>query len=360
MINILYIADPNSIHDLKWMSWFAEQQDYNCHLVSRAKHQQKDDLKEITYQGNLKDYSIFKPWQNKTGSKILSDIIKNQNIDLIHVFYAEPNLLWLNAIKTEIPIVLTTRGSDVLVGLKYFINYPSLKNKVILKSYQKVLLKCNIISSTSSKQASYLVENFKLNTKPEIIRTGIDIEAIKTPKNEKNIIFFPRNMQPLYNHELAIAALVKIPIEIQSKYKFVFVNKNSENKSYVSKIENLLSVFKNLDIEFKDSMSGAEYYNTLAQSELVIMTPNSDGAPVSGMEAIASCSKLILPQLDYDTDLFSSAYFYEPKNVSSLASVILEALNSHTKNLDEHYIQSINRATEMQKLADLYKKIIPQ
>ena len=355
-MNILYIGYPNSIHDTKWMTWFSDNESYNCYLLIRAPHLPAKKTHNIKLLGGISDYSIFKRWTNKKSKTLIQDAIKNYKIDLVHIFYAEPNVLWAKVI--NIPIVLTTRGSDVLIGLNNFANNKGLKYNLITKQYQTALKKCYSIISTSQKQIDVLNQLFTLNCDTQVIRTGINVSHIKTPKQEKNFIFFPRNMQPLYNHELALKAISKLPIDIQNKYEFVFVDKDSTNITYVNKIQNSMDSLSNLNIRFENSLNAADYFDILSRSEMVIMTPKSDGSPVTGMEALAAHSKLVLPNLGYDKDLYEMANFYEPSNLDSLLSTILSTLKSTQEKKDNSFLNKVDRNIEMTKVETIYKNII--
>ena len=62
--NILYIADPNSIHDFKWISFFSQREDFKCYLTG-----EKGTYSNLT--GNQK--SILE----NSGIKILAPIDTN-------------------------------------------------------------------------------------------------------------------------------------------------------------------------------------------------------------------------------------------------------------------------------------------
>jgi len=355
-MNILYIGYPNSIHDTKWMTWFSDKESNNCYLLIRETLLPAKKNNNIKLLGGISDYSIFKRWKNKKSKSLIQNVIQNYKIDLVHIFYAEPNVLWAKEI--NIPIVLTTRGSDVLVGLNKFHSHKGLKYKTITNQYQIAIEKCSSIISTSQKQIDVLNQLFTINCDAQVIRTGINVSHIKAPKLQKNIIFFPRNMQPLYNHELALKAISKLPIEVQQKYIFVFINKNSTNTKYVNKIQNIIDSLTSLNIRFENSLNASDYFELLSRSELVIMTPDSDGSPVSGMEALAAQSKLILPKLDYDKDLLEMAHFYEPNNFDSLLSTILTTLNSNKEKRDTSFLDKVDRNIEMTKVETIYKNIV--
>jgi len=337
------------------MSWFSDQEKNNCFLLVRDFHLPAKKIKNIKLLGGISDYSIFKRWTNKKSKILIQDVIKNNKIDIVHIFYAEPNLLWAKVI--NIPLILTTRGSDVLIGLNYFSKSKRLKYKIITKQYQNALKKCHSIISTSQKQLDVLNQLFTITCDTQVVRTGINVSHIKVPKQEKNIIFFPRNMQPLYNHELALKVLSKLPVEIQQKYEFVFVDKNSTNTTYINKIQNSMNALTDLNIRFEDSLNASDYFEILSRSEVVIMTPNSDGSPVSGMEALAAQSKLILPDLGYDKDLYEMANLYKPNNLESLLNTILLTLESNQIKNDTSFLDKVDRNIEMTKVLDIYNSI---
>jgi len=229
----------------------------------------------------------------------------------------------------------------------------------LLKAYQKAFLKCNAIVSTSQKQLDFLTTNFLIKAKCHVVRTGVDIDNIQPLAKNRDIVLFPRNMQPLYNHELAIKALLNLPKKCIETHEFVFVNKNSSNLAYVSKIKTLIENTKLKNIRFIDSLKGIDYYNMLAQSKLVVMTPSSDGAPVSAMETIATGVPIVLPDLDYDTDLFNTAYFYEKNNELALTNAILKGLKTTTSIVNlQNYKTKIDRKIEMKKIEVVYHEIL--
>lgn len=357
MIHILFFADPNSIHDIKWMSWFSSKSNYKCFLVSRTIHPLPQNIKNIIFLGHLNDFSVFKPWKNQKDKKRLNQWMKNYQIDLVHVYFAEPNLLWSKVIDKKIPVVLTTRGSDVLVSLKQFIKSPQWSQTYLAKVYKNRLNQCQAIISTSSKQKRFLIEKYRVNTPIYVVRTGVDIGRFIENIGDRNVIFFPRNMKPLYQHELALQAIQLLPKEVRLSYEFVFINKDSSDKEYVKQITQLINQTA-AKIHFLDSLNPDEYFKMLSQSKVVVMTPKSDGAPVSGMEAIASGANLVMPNIGYDQDLFEKALFYQPQNVENLRLKIMEALsNNMFVNLGD-YKEKVDRDVQMKKVEAIYRQLL--
>lgn len=356
MTNVLYLYDPNSIHDVKWTNFFVEKEGYSCFFICREKHYQPSFENTPGFLGFISDYSVFKPWKNSIVKKKIKNWISINKIGLIHIFYAEPNVLWANYFKEFCPVILTTRGSDVLVGIKQFKQSTAIKDNILSKAYSKALKACSSITSTSRPQIEFLSSNFKIDQRIELIRTGIEVDKFRQPSdNLRNLVFFPRVMQPLYQHEQALEAIKNLPKELKQAYTFIFVDKESKNRDYVQKIDSLIQEETTAKIDFYALLNPDEYQSILGQSKVVVMTPKSDGAPVSGMEALAAGCQLILPDLDYDRDLFEKALFYKKGNVADLTSTLIKALETNSPvNIDQEFLTNIDRNQEMKKLETIY------
>ena len=355
MKNILFFADPNSIHDKKWMLPFLNNSNYNCYLISRKIHQLKEPINDCVYLGSLDDYSIFKPWQNKKGSIWLNKLLNNYKIDLIHIFFLEPNILWVNKLPKTLPTIATSRGSDVLIGLRKFIESKKWHHHIIASSYKKALKKCHTIISTSHRQKDFLRTKYDVKQTIEVIRTGMNLKYLLPQSDDKNYIFFSRNMHPLYQHELALDAIELLPKNIQNEYVFIFIDKDSSEKEYVKKITERIDK-SDVEIQFLKKLNPIEYFKMLSKSKLVVMTPISDGAPVSGMEALASGAMLVLPDIGYDMDLFEKAFFYKKGDANALTTKIQSALKAK-QDLDlSKYKEKVDRNIQMSLVEKIYLK----
>lgn len=355
MIKILYIADPNSIHDQKWINWFAHKKDYKTFIVCRETHYKKEFENQEGFLGVIPDYAVLKFWKNRKLKAVLQQFIEQNQIDLVHIFYAEPNVLSAQLI--DVPVVVTCRGSDVLVGLKSFIDQNNSRTCKMLSSYEKAFNLCQSIITTSIRQKDFLNKHFNIQTEIQVIRTGLDVSNLKKVDKEK-LIFFPRNMRPLYDHELALKAIEMLPYDIKKEYRFLFVDKDGGHPDYVQLIQHKMESIADVHFSFVDALQGDEYYETLAKSKLVVMTPKSDGAPVSGMETIASGTSLVLPELGYDEDLYKTAHFYQPNDAADLQRTIVNALNDPPTEADGQYLEKVDRNREMSKLANIYADLV--
>jgi glycosyltransferase involved in cell wall biosynthesis len=204
---------------------------------------------------------------------------------------------------------------------------------------------------------------------PYIIRTGVDIQTIlsdtvsyeKEELIEKKYVFFPRAMRSLYNHELAIDAIAILPETIIKEFSFVFVDKNSADKAYTSLIEDKIKQSAANFIWF-ENLGQKTLFQTYKNASLCIMTPKSDGTPVSAVEAMLCRVPLILPPLEYDPDLFSEGVmFFNERTAESLSSLIEAVLcGQKLPDIEMAYKNALHladRNKEMNKLGMIYKEL---
>lgn len=378
-MNLLFLADPNSIHDIKWVSFFSEK--FNCFLVARKTHiswwteQNINDFQK-TYRvaiiGCIEDFSVRRFWKTTKEAKKLNAWFKEYHIDIFHILYAEPNALWSNfrqASNVDVKWILTTRGTDILKTIPAHLKKRDLLNRVVSLLYKRSLRHFDCITCTSTGQIAS-IQKIAPKLSPTIIRTGIDIGSIQQDTstflpaflNGKKFVLFPRNMRPLYDHEFSLEAIALLPPELKSHYVFVFVDKNSGEKDYVDRIRDLMQLDPTSSFVFLDRQEQTAMFELYKRAALVVMTPLSDGSPVSAMEALMCKTPVILPPLDYDKDLFSKGVYIlssrEPKELSTVISKALSGeINFDVEGAKAIMKQNADRKKEMNRLNRIIEEL---
>ena len=347
---------------------------YSAEVMGKENFSAFEEKHHVKILGVIEDFSLRHFFRTIKQFQFLNTEIRSHKIDLLHIMYAEPNALWAyfrNSL--NIPIVLTTRGTDVLKTIPFFFNNPGILNKLVAACYKKALLKCDVITCTSYQQKeSVLKLTAKKAQKVEVIRTGVDIDKIlgdttvfKLSELEGGkYVFFPRAMRPLYQHEFAISAIKLLPEEIRNKFSFVFIDKNSADNNYVSLIRNEMNDCE-ANFIWLNNLEQSVLFQTYKNASLVVMTPASDGSPVSAIETMLCKVPLILPPLPYDKDLFSEGVvFFESWKAEDLALQIESLLEGDQKlNTESSFQNAINladRKREMTKLGKIYSEIAPK
>ena len=370
-MNILYICNPDSIHDQKWMRFFAEKDDFQVFAVGESVCNERivEDLfnQNIILLPFVDTFSIKTPLRNYQSIIKLRHYCREYQIDLIHVLFAAPYALWTNYL--DKPYIITTRGSDVLVVL------PELKNKIglkglyfnwLFKKFKKAFEGAKVITSTSELQIQRIKELFSVDS--QLVRTGVDVDKIQsinaekhlpTDLNGKQFIFSPRFMSPIYNIAYQIDAIKLLSEAIRESFYFVFVRGKQYDQDYYDMQLSALKENNKIKFIIFEYLDQESLWATFKKASLAIMTPVSDGTPNSALEAMAANCPLILSDLPYDKDLFENTcekiQITNPKILAMKIEQTLLSINQFNQIALKAVSIYGNRTSEMKKMESLYK-----
>jgi glycosyltransferase involved in cell wall biosynthesis len=378
---ILYIANGNSIHDVKWMSFFSTQQEqYSCFLLCDTlcllNEETKSTLAELKIHlvEQITPLSIKHPIQSWQAIRQFKKIVRDIQPDVIHVLFATPNALWLNF--TKKPSIITTRGSDILrviPELKAQKGIKKLYFKYLFVRFKKAFKQAHYCTGTSQPQVQSMKNIFSL-PEPKLIRTGVEVKKIIgsdfklfLPKQLHGIkyVVSPRFMSPIYRIDMQLDAIEKLSDQTIKDFIFVFIRGiQFDHEYYATQLKRLEGLKKEKGIKsiVLDYLSQDEIVAVLKHAHLCVMTPQSDGTPNSALEAMAARCPLILPNLPYDEDLFRGTCIMLNENTAeSLAIAIETAIHNYPESLLKHASKQVlangDRTNEMQKLTELYDSI---
>jgi glycosyltransferase involved in cell wall biosynthesis len=378
---ILYIANGNSIHDLKWISYFSEQEEnYSCYLLCDTLCELSEQTKvaiensSIQLVKQINPISIKSPIKTWRAIRHYKRLVKEIEPDLIHVLFATPNALWLNFSHT--PGVITMRGSDILLVIPALLNQVGVKSiyfTFLFRQFKKAFLKANLVTGTSFPQIEKATELFN-GVNLTLVRTGVEVEKINLINQnelipdflrEKEFVFSPRFMAPIYNIGFQLDAISKLDRIIIERFTFVFIRGKQFDEEYFQIQLNRLIQLKaeiNLSYHVIDYLDQPSMWMFLKKASLCLMTPISDGTPNSALEAMAAKCPLVISNLNYDKDLFENTCVkLKSFDVEELVEVIEASLLHYDLVLLERAYQQVlaqgNRTVEMEKMAHAYNSI---
>ncbi|MEI6764183.1 MAG: glycosyltransferase [Bacteroidota bacterium] len=377
-MNILYIASPNSVHDLKWISWFSNNPDNTVYLLSEVQNWKNtnDNLLSFIKENKINScdpipaFSFLKPFEKKQTIRNLRNFCADKKIDIVHALFATPNAMW--AYHCGVKYIITTRGSDVMQVLPEM-KAPPFKLgylKLLFGLYKKVFKNAIFITSTSLKQKESVRSLFG-RSDSKIIRTGIDVQAIADIINRDTLptalqsidyVISPRWINPLYNTTTQAKAISTLNPEIISRYTFVFFRNFSTTNAYQQETEEILKHAKVKYIIF-DSLPQKEMMACIRFASLCFMIPDRDGTPNSALEAMAARCPLIVGDFEYDIDLFKNTCVRLIKNTPEMLSeAITNSLQNYPEEMKENAYAAVsrcgNRPIEMSKIWRLYMELI--
>ncbi len=380
MTRVLYIGDPSSVHDIKWVSFFSTRPDFEVyflvqeHEMNLLTPQRRAQFKElqIGIEGPIKSYSLWRFWENIASLKTINRIISQRKIDIVHPLFATPFALWTTNL--SVPSIITTRGSDVhvvLANLKQGNLLRRIHGNILLKQFKEAFQKAGAISSTSRGQLKKVNDILGTNLKGEIIRTGVNVDGIDKliPDVDfpgdfegKRIIFLPRYIQPIYQTEIQLEALKSLPADLKKTLALVLIKGKKDHPEYIKKIELSLKEVGIVNHTY-EMLTQHQMWSMFKRSALAIMTPRTDGTPNSALEAMAAKCPLLLGSFEYDEDLFGNEFCLRMKSTdpSELAALIKEALSDYPAKKLERAFENVekngNRPIEMSRLHEIYLRL---
>lgn len=379
MKNILYIGNPSSIHDVKWISYFSNKPDnYKTYLIYENQlsvdfNEYKIELikKNIILLRPISSFSLIRPFSSVQSIIAINKYIKKFNIDIIHILSATPHAFWGLTLKS--PFIITTRGSDILKVIPSLNAERGIK-RIYFRTLYNILKftfkKASAITSTSDFQIENI--NRMFSVKSQLIKTGIDFNDIRKEQNKdlldaslkaQKYVFSPRFFSPIYNINLQIDSIKYLKKEIINTHVFVFIKGKNYDSNYALNLEKkLMDLSDSLKVNYLilDFITQKEMWCYFQNASLTIMTPFSDGTPNSALEAMASKSPLIMSDLPHlDKNLFSNTCLkFKGNNPEVLAELIETSISNYPSNLLDNAILNVekygNRNIEMNKLEYLY------
>lgn len=370
-MKVLFLADPNSIHDIKWIDYFTVRKLAEGFLLPRRQHWPHSGLQvpgmEVKTLAPIDDFSVLRfPRTIATAIYIRKMIIRHK-IDLINIHYAEPNALWcIFRWYFKVPMIITTLGSDVLVTIPNAFRSKSVINMIVAPAYRMAFRTADWVTGTSAKQLQS-VRSFSGRTgKMTIVRTGVDLARLHSDTSayfplddDSPYVLFPRYIKPIYNQSFCLKAISRLPSDVKAVYKMVFIGRDHGDLLYQKELERQMAQQPDVRFKFVGKQDQEAIFELYKRASVVVMTPLSDGSPVSGMEALLCGAKLILGPLDYDRDIFSQAIRMRSWDAAELASLITGALDGAApRQLSAETIAAMDRETNMQRMTEIYRSLI--
>ena len=223
--------------------------------------------------------------------------------DIVHVHYAGVYEL-LACYLAGRPYVVTMIGSDILKKLDGTMG--GLKKRVMVFC----LKRASLLNSVSDEITNVVRKHIGTDKRIIKVAWGIDLDIFRPLDklqskqrfgidDNKFVILSPRLMKPLYNIDTIIRAVALLPHEINYLLILCSYNADSEYKNY------LLNLVREHQIEGEVKVLGVIDNETMpyiySAADVSIMIPDSDGMPISLLEAMACGVPNILSNLpNYD------------------------------------------------------------
>ena len=241
------------------------------------------------HEVNVPDYPLFKyqPYELALSSRLV-DVIKNAQIDVLHVHYAIPHAYAAYMAKKmlldegiQIPIVTTLHGTDItLVG-----SHPFYRPAVTFSINHS-----DRVTAVSESLRQDTLRLFDIKTKIEVIPNFIDVEKIESvgkpcersllAQKEEKILTHISNFRPLKRIMDVIAIFEQLSSEIPCK--LMMVGEGPEKIKAIDYVEK-----KGLDDKILFLGNSNEIDKMLCYSDLFLLPSEKESFGLSALEAMA-------------------------------------------------------------------------
>jgi len=370
-MKILYIANGESIHTKRWLTWFIKR-GHNVYLITP----------EISRINGLEKEYIF-PFKQKGGviprPKLIlkiRKIIREINPDILHCHYIMGNGVY-GALVNFHPFVLTGWGGDITIKpyksifKRYLIKY-SIKKSDFVTVFSKYLVDHLENLKFKPKKLEIIVpweiNSFQQKYTKEMKQLSNEINA---PKNSF-IILSPRNMQPLYRINRIIDSIPFV-IEKYPNVIFVFLKGFADEEYYQKILVDIkkLSIQNNIRV-ISRWLSDKEMAALHTLSNVMISIPTMDQFAITVRESMVYGSVPIIGDLEIYRNIFDNnqvkfvsgndskeiadkiTYLLgkpeEVKKIIKMNKIFIKKYNATEKQLDEMekiYFQLVNNTNQI-------------
>ncbi len=212
---------------------------------------------------------LYKAWRD------VRRAIKKYHPDIIHLHYLLPFGFMMGRLKGDIPLIVTSHGSDLLVWAK--------KGRIFRWLARKAIDAADLVTLTAAHMMESLLD-LKKGGICEIIPMGFDGELFRPARGKEKIILSCRALMPVYDLETLIRACGKIKGDL-SGWRVIIAGEGRLREKLV-RLSSELGLEKT--VEFVGAIPQAELAGLMSRASIYVSTSLSDGASGALLEAIAA------------------------------------------------------------------------
>jgi glycosyltransferase involved in cell wall biosynthesis len=320
-MRLCLIANPNSIHTQRWVRYFAGR-GHDIHLIGEkplvAAPPEGIAFHDLTRQTNARKLR-YVVW-----ARAVRRLVRQIQPDVLHA-HQVASAGWLGAAAGYHPLLVTSWGSDLLLGAR--------RSMVQRQLARWVLGRADYVTCVSNQLLKAALALGVDAGQVELTPWGVDT-ALFHPGEALNdrppVVLSIRGIKPIYN-PLVIAKAIPLVLARQPDARFVI-------RTY-SVDAGLLAEFQRI-VAAGNATHAVEYVGDLAddaaiaglyrQAAVVVSVPSSDGTPQSVLEAMACGAAPVVSDLPSLRDWVRpdvEGLFVPAGDAGALAEAIVRLLN---------------------------------
>ncbi|MEZ5308590.1 MAG: glycosyltransferase family 4 protein [Pyrinomonadaceae bacterium] len=374
-MKILYFANPESIHDAKWINHFAKTETVS--VITQTSYEESNSrlTPDIEVFPILPPYSVLNFFKTRRANRELKQFLDVLSPDIVHSMYVVPNAIWAAKHSSD-KHVITARGSDLLV--QYSVEYANPKGLSQMVSFYfmrrliKDALRNAAFVTMTSKRLHDVVTGIRGGTgRTAIIRTGVGqsdfSHETRTGDMRRCVVFSPRQMKPIYNVDILVKAFaILIRNGFEGETPVLRIIDDMPDSAYSEEIRDLISQEDLADhVEILPKLDQKGMIANYRDADLVVMIPSSDGTPASAIEAMLMRRSVVVGPLEYDGDIFNDNTVWKTESFGeqSVADTIGHALRDSEerhRKIDNAHAAALRHASlesSLARIAEIYNEM---
>lgn len=324
--------------------------------------------------GILNDYRAYKK---------IRKIIRDYKPDIVHTHASKAGAVGrMAAIHEKVPVIVHTFHGHV------FHSYFGRIKTWIFKVIERYLAyKSSAIVAISDIQKKELCEQFKIadKNKTTVINLGFDLTRFKINREELRakfrdefliekdefVVSIIGRLAPVKNHALFLNAISRITDKIGKKVRFIIVGDGElrDNLLHQCEVLNLNYAYfpqnpRVAQVLFTSWITDVE--RALAGSDLVCLTSNNEGTPVSLIEAQAAGKAILSTQVGGIKDIVhpDAAILVKPGDEQSFSEALLKLIlnpgecSEMGRAGDDFVMKRFGYERLVREMAQLYNRLL--
>ena len=301
------------------------------------------DIKPVYIKNMKREISLKSDW---AAYKEIDQLIKDFKPDIVHTHAAKAGTVGrLAAIRNKVPVVLHTFHGHVFQG--YF---GPAKTKIFLEIERFLAKRTSGIIAISSEQKKELIEKYKITSenKANIIQLGLDLRKFETDMFSKRNNFRKTysiddetiaigiigRLVPIKNHLLFLKAWKEVNIKSKKKIHAFIIGDGEDREKIQLQCKDLGLEFNTPDqhsneINLTFTSWIIDIDNAIAGLDIIALTSNNEGTPVSLIEAQAGGKAIVSTNVGGIKDIVidrKTALLSTPEDVEGFTNNLLNLI----------------------------------
>jgi glycosyltransferase involved in cell wall biosynthesis len=368
-MRLAFLADPKSVHSRRWIGFFAER-GHDVHLLISERDVLHPDLNSSVA---VHRYRRFGPWRlpffsSLQGGRALRELLARINPHILHAHNLS-GYGWQARLAGFHPYVVTVWGSDIFetpdrsVRERWWARQTLGSADLVTVMTEDMRAKSTALGARPHRIAS--------------VQFGVDTDRFTPGPPDpglanrlgiagRRVVFSPRAIKPLYRHEIIAQAVA----ELEADVVLVMGTRHADLANLYGYRRLVTDLGLADRVLILDEIADADMVELYRLANVVVSVPNSDGLPLSVLEAMACGRPLVVSDLPGLRELLGgdmAEYMVPAGDAPALGAALKRALalpanrrDAMGRQLRQVVVDAADYRTNMLLMENHYRRLIAE